>query len=154
MDKKDVQIIKHLVANARINASDISKDIGLSTSAVIERIRKLEKSGIISGYTAILDPRKVNLDVTAIITVVIEHPRYNDRFIKAVMENMYITECHYMAGDHDFYLKVVTQNTNTLQDILNDIKRIEGVAKTKTSIVLNSPKNEIAIVPDANIRKI
>ena len=84
----------------------------------------------------------------------IEHPRYNDRFIKAVMENMYITECHYMAGDHDFYLKVVTQNTNTLQDILNDIKRIEGVAKTKTSIVLNSPKNEIAIVPDANIRKI
>lgn len=154
MDKKDVQIIKHLVVNARINASDISKDIGLSTSAVIERIRKLEKSGIISGYTAILDPRKVNLDVTAIITVVIEHPRYNDRFIKAVMENMYITECHYMAGDHDFYLKVVTQNTNTLQDILNDIKRIEGVAKTKTSIVLNSPKNEIAIVPDANIRKV
>ncbi len=154
MDKKDVQIIKRLVANARINASDISKDIGLSTSAVIERIRKLEKSGIISGYTAILDPRKVNLDVTAIITVVIEHPRYNDRFIKAVMENVYITECHYMAGDHDFYLKVVTQNTNTLQDILNDIKRIEGVAKTKTSIVLNSPKNEIAIVPDVNIRKI
>lgn len=154
MDKKDVQIIKRLVANARINASDISKDIGLSTSAVIERIRKLEKSGIISGYTAILDPRKVNLDVTAIITVVIEHPRYNDRFIKAVMENVYITECHYMAGDHDFYLKVVTQNTNTLQDILNDIKRIEGVAKTKTSIVLNSPKNEIAIVPGANIRKV
>jgi Lrp/AsnC family leucine-responsive transcriptional regulator len=55
-----------------------------------------------------------------------------------------------MAGDHDFYIKVVTQNTNSLQDILNDIKRIEGVAKTKTRIVLNTPKNVIAIVPEAN----
>jgi Lrp/AsnC family leucine-responsive transcriptional regulator len=79
-----------------------------------------------------------------------DHPKYNDKFVHAILANKNITECHYMAGDHDFYIKVVTQNTNSLQDILNDIKRIEGVAKTKTRIVLNTPKNVIAIVPEAN----
>lgn len=146
MDQKDIKIINYLIKNARINASEISQNIGLSTSAVIERIRKMENIGIISGYTVILDPRKVNMDVTAIITVVMDHPKYNDSFIKAVTINKSIVECHYIAGDYDFYLKVITENTNALQDILNAIKRLDGVAKTKTSIVLNTPKNEYSIV--------
>jgi Lrp/AsnC family transcriptional regulator, leucine-responsive regulatory protein len=150
MDNKDIKIINHLIKNARINASAISQHIKLSTSAVIDRIKKLESSGVITGYTVLLDPRKIHLDVTAIINIVMEHPKYNDKFVEAVTNNKNVTECYYIAGDYDYYLKVITANTSTLQDILNDIKRLEGVAKTKTSIVLQTPKNEYSISADFN----
>lgn len=148
MDAKDIKIINHLIKNARINASEISQNIKLSTSAVIERIKKLESSGVITGYTVLLDPRKIHMDVTAIVNIVMEHPKYNEKFVEAVTKNRNVTECHYIAGDYDYSLKVITANTFTLEDILNSIKRLDGVAKTKTSIVLNTPKNGYSISAD------
>lgn len=142
MDVIDVKIINTLINNSRCNASEISDIVGLSVSAVIERIKKLETSGIIKKYTVILDNAILGKDVSALIMVSLDHPKYNEGFIKAMTENEYISECHYLAGDFDYQLKISTFNTKRLERLLNDIKSIPGVSKTKTMIILSTLKNE------------
>lgn len=141
LDNTDYKILHALSKNGRVGASEIADKVKLSTSAVIERIKKLEASGTILGYTAIIDPAKLNKDVTAMMSVAIDHPKFNDSFVAAVMSNPHITECMYIAGDFDYLLKVITDNTKMLENVLNEIKCIPGVSKTKTNIVLSIPKN-------------
>lgn len=142
MDGIDVKIVNCLIANSRINASEIAEKVGLSVSAIIERIKKLENSGIIKKYTVILDYALLGKDVSALIMVSLEHPKFNDSFVEAMMAHDQITECHYIAGDFDYLLKVATFNTQRLERVLNDIKAVQGVSKTKTMIVLSTLKNE------------
>lgn len=139
--------------NARANSSEIAEKVKLSTSTVIERIKKLENSGVIKGYTAIIVPEKLGKDVTALISVAIDHPKFNDGFVAAVKDNRHIAECLYIAGEFDYFLKVVTDNTKTLESVLNEIKSIPGVSKTQTSIVLSSPKNEYNVPVKAKKEK-
>ena len=84
----------------------------------------------------------------AFISVSLEHPRFNDEFIRLVEENPSIAECHYIAGDFDFLLKVITKNGKTLEAVLNYIKSINGVSLTRTSVVLTTNKCEISLLPD------
>lgn len=142
MDKIDVKIINALINNSRSNASEISDLVGLSVSAVIERIKKLENLGIIKKYTVILDNEVLGKDVSALIMVGLEHPKFNEGFVGAVLEHDDISECHYLAGDFDYQLKIATYNTKRLERILNDIKSIPGVSKTKTMVILSTLKNE------------
>lgn len=142
MDVIDVKIINALINNSRCNASEISELVGLSVSAVIERIKKLESSGIIKKYTVILDNAILGKDVQALIMVSLEHPKYNEGFIKAMIDNESISECHYLAGDFDYQLKIATYNTKRLERLLNDIKGVPGVSKTKTMVILSTLKNE------------
>lgn len=142
MDGIDVKILNALINNSRCNASEISDIVGLSVSAVIERIKKLETSGIIKKYTVILDNALLGKDVSGLIMVSLDHPKYNEGFIKAVVEHDAICECHYLAGDFDYQLKVSTFSTKRLERLLNDIKGIPGVSKTKTMIILSTLKNE------------
>jgi len=145
LDNTDIKILNILRKNARANASEIAEMIKLSVSAVIERVKKLEASGVIKGYTVLLDSSAVGKDVMAMMSVSIEHPKFNDAFEAAVIQNPSITECHYIAGDFDYLLKVITDNTKTLEKVLNEIKSLQGVSKTKTSIVFSSPKNEVTV---------
>ena len=107
MDTLDKKILECLQKNARQSASDIGKTIHLSVSTVIDRIRKLEASGIIQHYTAVLDEKKLGNDVTALMEVSLEHPRYCEAFTNAVVSNSSITACYYLAADFDFLLKIV-----------------------------------------------
>lgn len=142
MDVIDVKIINALINNSRCNASEISENVGLSVSAVIERIKKLEIAGIIKKYTVILDNAILGKDVSALIMVSLDNPKYNEGFIRAMVENEYVSECHYLAGDFDYQLKISTYNTKRLERLLNDIKSIPGVSKTKTMVILSTLKNE------------
>lgn len=146
MDSIDVKIVNCLIDNSRTNASEIAEKVQLSVSAVIERIKKLESSGIIKKYTVILDSALLGKDVTALIMVSLEHPKYNASFIEATMQHDQISECHYIAGDFDYLLKVSTFNTKRLERVLNDIKSVQGVSKTKTMIVLSTMKNEYSTI--------
>jgi len=145
LDNTDVKIINLLRKNSRVGASEIAEKIKLSVSAVIERIKKLESSGVILGYTLILDNSMIGKDVIAMMSVSIDHPKYNDAFEAAVLQEPHITECHYIAGDFDYLLKVITDNTKSLERILNEIKSVPGVSKTKTSIVFSTPKNDYSV---------
>ena len=86
MDYLDQQILMKLKENARQSASDISKEIHLSVSTVIDRIRKMESSGVIESYTVITDEKKTGNDVTALMEISLEHPRYNELFIENIQK--------------------------------------------------------------------
>ena len=151
MDTIDYNILACLKENSRENATAIGAKINLSTSAVIERIKKMENSGLIERYTTIISQSALGRETTAFISVSLEHPRFNEEFIRLVGENPSIAECHYIAGDFDFMLKVITQNGKTLEGVLNYIKSINGVSLTRTSVVLSTNKCEISLLPDKEI---
>jgi Lrp/AsnC family leucine-responsive transcriptional regulator len=148
MDDIDVSILKCLRKNARENASVISEKVGMSVSAVIERIRKMENSGVIARHTTLINSAKVGKDVTAFIEVSLEHPKFMERFSAFVRDDPEILECHYVTGDFDFVLKIVTDNTRTLERRLNAVKSVAGVQNTRTTVILSSLKNEPAVDPD------
>ena len=153
MDELDHQILKYLKDNSRMRISVISQKVNLSVTAIIDRIRKLEASGIIKQYTTVIDPGKIGKDITAFISVSLEHPKYNDEFINMVTQNSEILECHYITGDYDFLLKVVTGGSGSLERVLNYVKSLHGVAITRTLVVLSTLKNEISILPEIQKNK-
>ena len=148
MDVIDFKILKCLKENSRENATNIGAKINLSTSAVIERIKKLENSGLIDCYTTIINQRVLGREIMAFIYVSLEHPKHNENFISLINENNSIAECHYIAGDFDFILKVITHSGKSLEEVLNYIKAINGVSLTRTSVVLSTNKSEVCLLPD------
>lgn len=146
IDEINVKILNCLRENSRENASVISEKVGLSVSAVIERIKKLETNEVIKKYTAVLDKNKIGRDVTALMSVTLDHPKYTENFINMVKSNNDVLECHYLAGNYDFLIKICTDSTESLEKILNKIKAIEGVSKTNTMIVLSTVKNEYSVL--------
>ena len=148
MDTIDRSILACLKENSRVNAKTIGETVNLSTSAVIERIRKMESSGLIERYTTIINQSVLGRETTAFISVSLEHPRFNKEFICMIQQNASIAECHYIAGDFDFILKVITKNGKTLETVLNYVKSLKGVSKTRTSVVLSTNKCEISLLPD------
>lgn len=148
MDEIDYQILCCLKENSRENATNIGTKINLSTSAVIERIKKLENSGVIQQYTTLINQNALGRDLTAFISVRLEHPKHYENFVRRINENTSVAECYYIAGDFDFILKVVTGSGKTLEGILNGVKSISGVSLTRTSVVLSTNKRDVCLLPD------
>ncbi|MDP4089051.1 MAG: Lrp/AsnC family transcriptional regulator [Bacillota bacterium] len=148
MDNIDINILRLLQNNARITASEIASKINLSVPAVSDRLKKLDASGIIEKYTAIINPKKLDKSLTVIMFVSLENPKFADKFIEVVQKEDEIIECYYLAGDYDYALKIITTNTETLEMILNRIKLVSGVQKTKTTVTLSTIKNNYSIKPD------
>ncbi len=140
MDHTDIKILNALTENARVSASELSDKVNLSVSAVIERIRKLENAGVIRQYTAILDDKQFGLDVTAFVNILMDHPRYNEGLMEFALGRDEIVECNYIAGDFDYLLKVRTDSSSSLEHLLNEIKSVPGVGRTKTLLVLSNSK--------------
>ena len=140
MDHTDVKILNALTENARISAKELSDKVNLCVSAVIERIRKLENAGAIRQYTVILDEKQFGLDVTAFVCILMDHPRYNEGLMEFATLHDEIVECNYIAGDYDYLLKVRTVSSSSLEHLLNEIKSVPGVGRTKTMLVLSNSK--------------
>lgn len=153
MDAIDCQILELLQADGRATQLEIAREVGLSQPAVAERVRKLEERGVIRGYAAKVDATMLGKDITAFVGVMIEHPRYFDRFADAVQELDEILECYRVAGEDSYLLKVKTANTRTLDDLLvGTVRTLPGVTGTHTTIALRSLKEEthIRVSPEGN----
>lgn len=142
MDNIDYKILRCLKDNARLTASAISEEINLSVSAVIERIRKMESSGVIKGYTIEVDQKKLGNEMVAIMEVRLKHPKYYDEFAQLIQTNDSIVACFYMTGDFDFILKIVTDSAAGLDEVYRFVKGYEGVSATETHFVLKTLKEK------------
>ncbi len=147
MDRIDANILKCLTKDARMNASQISQKVNLSVSAVIERMKKMEASGIIRGYTAVIDERLAGYDVQALISIRLEHPKYNQEFNRQMCNHDRVMECFYITGDFDYIARIGVGSTEELTKVLHDIKQIPGVSLTRTYVVLDNVKQGSAVVP-------
>lgn len=148
MDKVDLMILSYLKENARMKASDISKEINYSISSVIERIKKMEKSGIIEKYTVQLNEKKMGNDLLVIMEISLESPKYYDGFTAKIKGNKNILSCYYLTGEYDFMLKILADSSEKLEQIHKMIKGIEGVTSTKTYFVLKEVKRDESGLPD------
>lgn len=142
MDAVDVKIIECLKANSRENASVIGNKVNMSVSAVIERIKKLESSGVIKQYTAVLNKELLGMDLTAFVFADLENPKYGDVFVDFVKNHPQIIECHSVTGDFSYLLKVCVGNTKELEKLINEINSVNGIASTLTQVVLSTQKEE------------
>lgn len=138
LDAIDLQIVSILQEHGRIAHVKLGEQVGLSAPSVIERVKKLEDNGIITGYHAALDAKRLGKDVTAFIGVSIGHPRTVGLFEQTVELLDDVLECHHITGEHTVLLKIKTRNTSTLEELIRAIRLIEGVARTETMVVLST----------------
>ena len=150
----DYKILDLLQRNARMTQSEIAVSVGLSQPAVAERMRKLEQEGIITAYAARVDSRKLGKDITAFIGVRIEHPKYNREFSRRMMQHKDVLECHRVTGVDSYLLKVVTENTESLDRLISETLRIvPGVTRTLTTILMSSVKESTYVQPTGDEQK-
>ena len=140
IDNTDRKILNLLQEDGRIAASHIANKLDISIPTVTERIKKLQGSGIIQGIHAVLDPKKLNLDVSALITVISESSVHYKEFTKTAEETPEVMQCFSTTGNGSHSLLVVTHNSKTLEELLRDIQSWPGVARTETQIILSSYK--------------
>ena len=160
LDGIDRQLLGELQADSKRSLKEIGAAVGLSAPSVLERVRKLENAGVIRGYHALLDARKVGLDISAFIGVSISNPQLLSAFEEWVDSIAQVMECHHVTGGHTLLLKVKTQNTEDLEQLISRVRSMEGVASTETMVVLSThtERVEIALPPsepasDARRRK-
>ena len=151
LDQKDRRILDLVQRDAKMPQAEIARQIGLSTAAVNERIRKLENAGFIRRYVALLDPRAVGLTVTAFVEVFIEHPRHEGQFIERALALHEVLECHHITGEFSLLLKVRTRDMESLQSLLiHQLNALEGVRQTRTVIALSTSKEESFVPTGVN----
>lgn len=151
MDAIDVEILLALVADARATFSDIASRIGLSAPSTGDRVRRLEERGVIRGYHAELEPASLGLGLTALVAVTLGSPVAREEFLIAIEAMPQVVECHHVAGDDDYVLKVHVDGTAGLEALVSEgLKSVPGVARTRTTIVLSTPVSR-ALGPEALI---
>jgi Lrp/AsnC family transcriptional regulator, leucine-responsive regulatory protein len=157
LDAIDSKAIAALQADGRASWADLGTDLGLSAPAAAERVRKLTESGTIRGFAAILDPGTAGFPVLAFVAVTLESQAARTSFLKAVQRHELIQECHHVAGDDDFLLKVRARSLAELEAVLADeLKGRLGIARTRTTIVLGTAKETtrlpVAVAAEPRLR--
>ncbi|MFN3589003.1 MAG: Lrp/AsnC family transcriptional regulator [Spirosomataceae bacterium] len=144
LDQIDHKLLEILQGNGKITNAQLSKDIGLSPAPTLERVKKLETSGIIESYHAHIDREKVGLGVMTFVQVTLNGHRKSvtDLFVSTIEQVPEIIECHHVTGSCDFLLKVIAKDIGSYQKlIMETINEIEVVASTQTMVILSTFKN-------------
>jgi len=138
LDAIDRALLEALQEDCKQALAKLGERVGLSPPSVLERVRKLEQSGLVTGYHASVDPRLAGLDVGAFIGVGIDHPRSIPAFEEAVLAIAEVLECHHVTGRHTLVLKVRTASTASLHKLISAIRELPGVARTETMVMLET----------------
>jgi Lrp/AsnC family transcriptional regulator, leucine-responsive regulatory protein len=145
LDGVDLTLLAMLQENGRISQHELARAVGLSAPAVADRVRKLEERGVIVGYAALLDARRLGRDVTAFIAVGIAGSKHFAPFVTRVEEHPAILECHAVTGEGSHLLKVRVESTAALELLLAEVQSWPGVQWTTTSVVLSTVKEGLAV---------
>lgn len=138
MEAADRRIIDLLREDGRMSYTDLGKAIGLSTSAVHQRVRRLEERGVITGYAATIDPTALGTPLTAFVSVAPLDPRDPDDIPERLRDIPEIDACYSVAGDANYLLRVRVGTPQDLEELLARV-RSEGGVSTRTTIVLTTP---------------
>lgn len=138
LDGIDKTILNFLMKDAKKPILEIAKNIGITGAAVHQRLRKLEKSGLIEGSKMMLDARLLGYKTMAFVGVYLDKAVSNPQAVKKLSEIPEVIECHYTTGNWSIFLKILCTDNEHLMHVLNkNIQAIEGVSRTETFISLN-----------------
>jgi Lrp/AsnC family leucine-responsive transcriptional regulator len=149
LDATDRKILAELQANGRISNTELARKIGLSESPCLRRVRNLEDDGVIAGYSALLDHRKLDLEIVAYVQVNLDQRSEADTnaFVKAVKKAPWIIECVAISGTHDYLLKVAARNIDHFGALtMKKLLRFPGVTDVMSNLVLASIKDNYGSV--------
>jgi Lrp/AsnC family leucine-responsive transcriptional regulator len=138
LDDRDLEIIAALQEDARATYAQIGRRVGLSPSSVHDRVRKLEQTGVIRAYRAVVDPEAIGLLVTALIAVTPLDPTQADDLPQRVEHFREVEDCFSVAGEANYVLKVRTRTTEHLEELIRRLREKGGV-QTRTTVVLSIP---------------
>ncbi len=138
IDGIDKKILRYLMQDARKPILEIARNIGISGAAIHQRLRKLEKSGLIAGSKFVINPKILGYTTMAYIGIFLDKAMSNPAAVKALEKIPEVLECHYTTGNWSILIKVLCRDNEHLMQVLNrDIQQIEGVSRTETFISLN-----------------
>ncbi len=144
LDPTDKKILTELQADGRISNTGLSRQVGLSESPCLRRVRKLEADGVIAGYSVLLDHRKLGLEIVAYVQVNLDQRSEADTnaFVNAVRKATWIVECVAISGTHDYLLKIAAKNIDHFGELtMKKLLRFPGVIDVTSNLVLASIKH-------------
>ena len=147
IDGLDKVILKALMTNARESINEIAKTAGISGAAVHQRLKKLEKTNLISGSQLVINPKVLGYKTMAFIGIYLDKAIRNPEAVKKLEKIPEVIECHYTTGNWSILIKILCEDNQHLMNVLNHkIQTIEGVSRTETFISLNQQiKRQIQI---------
>jgi Lrp/AsnC family transcriptional regulator, leucine-responsive regulatory protein len=153
MDTIDMKAVERLQLAGRESWATLGIALGMTGPAAAERVRRLEADGVIRGYAALIDPQLVGAPLTAFVAVTLERPGNRAAFLRRIGRLIEVQECHHVAGDYDYLLKVRCAGTIDLDRLLTDeLKSVPGVASTRTTVVLRTMKESVIVpLPDLDV---
>lgn len=140
MDEIDAQILSLLRANGRASFASIGERVGLSPHGTADRVRRLERDGVITGFTVKVDPGRVGRAVDALVDVRLLPSTDPDRFERLISDLPAVTELVFLTGRFDYQLRVACRDTEDLDQTVRAVRRDGGVAATETRIVMRSSR--------------
>ena len=138
MDVIDSTLVQALQANGRASWAELGRLVGLSGPSVQERVRRLEERGVLTGYTAVVSPAAVGLGVSALIGLIQSDEALSEDVAEQVAAVEEVEDCWFVAGDENFVVKVRAADVAALEVVVGKLRRIRGVARTRTTVVLST----------------
>lgn len=139
IDQKNKKILSKIQENGKISNNELSETVGMPATTIFERIKKMEKEGIVKGYKAVLDANKIRLGLTAFVFIRTSTVNFDDVLVDRIRRIPFVLELHEMAGECSYLAKVCATDTVHLAEILKDyFGKIDGITNTNTHIVLNT----------------
>ena len=144
VDSIDARLLNLLQQDSSQSMARLGREVGLSISAVNERLKKLRARGDVRAYVALIDPRTVGYSTCAFVRVAVEGQRHERSFVESVLKMPEIEECHRISGEFPVLLKMWAHDLQHLERLLDaTIRTHSGVVRTEVSIVLSSPKDHV-----------
>ncbi len=150
LEELDARIAAVLAADGRCSYTDLAEKVGLSVSAVHQRVRRLEKRGVIRGYTAQIDSEQIGLPLTAFVSLTPIDPAAPDDYPQRLAGMPEIEACHSVAGVESYIVKVRVQSPAALETLLGQIRGTAGMT-TRTTVVLSTPFEGRPVAPPAGV---
>jgi Lrp/AsnC family leucine-responsive transcriptional regulator len=147
IDAIDAQILRLLQENGRIKRGEIAEAVGLSVPSVSDRMRKLEARGVVTGYTARLDAKRIGFDITVFMRVSVDGSEHYPEFVRRATARDEVLELHSSTGEGSHLMKVRLRSTTALERFLAEIQTWPGVRQTQSSVVLSTFKETQTLTP-------
>ena len=148
LDKKDKKILFYLQKDSKMTTKELSIHLSLSSTAVYERIKKLEKNGVIERYVALINKGKIEKSFVVFCQIkLMQHKQtYVKKFEKEVIKFEEVLECYNVSGDYDYFLKVVVKNMEEYHNFLNDkLTTLDHISSAHSTFIMNEVKNTLAV---------
>lgn len=148
LDEIDLKLLEILQSNGKLTTKEIAQQVHLSPTPVYERIRRLERDGVIKKYVALIEAEKVGKGLIVFCDITLkEHTKdIGHQFVQEIMSLKYVSECYNISGDHDFRLKIIVRDMKHYQDfVINDLGSIKNVGSAHSTFVMGVIKHDYAV---------